>query len=98
MYWLALLLIPLAISIMDFFIERVIALVAPSSQTQLHEMIYHDSSSKLGIDLLIPPAKFVQKEIQRGPSSESYGSGYNPDDGVKLSTTPSEEDWSKVSH
>lgn len=84
---------------MDFFIERVVALVAPSSQNQLHEMIYRGSSSKIGLDLLIPPAKFVQKEIQRGPSNESFGSGYNPDDGVKLSTTPSEgEDWSKITH
>jgi hypothetical protein len=105
MYWLSLLLIPAAIALMDIFLDKAVSILAPSSQHQLHELLNRQaasspsSPSRWTMSFWLAPEKFVEKETVRGLSGESFGSaGYNPEKGVKLSTTPSDDgSWLRAS-
>jgi hypothetical protein len=80
---------------MDIFIDKAASLIAPSSQHRLHEVLSKEAALKnpsATSSFFFPSAdRFVEKEVQRAPSAESFVSGYISEDGVKLSTTPSDE-------
>lgn len=93
LFWLSLLLIPVAIAIMDIFIDKAASLIAPSSQHQLHEILNEEAAGKKtssSINFFFQSDAFVEKEVHRA-SSESFVSGFISEDGVKLSTTPSDD-------
>ena len=78
---------------MDIFIDKAASLIAPSSQHQLHEILNGEAVGKKNsssINFFFQSDAFVEKEAHRA-SSESYVSGFISEDGVKLSTTPSDD-------
>ncbi len=79
---------------MDVFLERMASTIAPSSQSQLHDILKAENGETFGFDFFVPTK--MTEQVVRGKSNESSASGYNPENGVKLASSPSDDGWLKA--